>query len=494
MLQQKEFYAFVHFGINTFTDKEWGSGKEDISIFNPKKLDTDQWAYICKGAGMRGIILTAKHHDGFCLWQTKTTDYSIKNTPYKSGKGDIVAELACSCKKMGLAMGVYLSPWDRNSVYYGSERYNDFYIEQLKELLTGYGELFCVWLDGACGSHMDGKPKQVYDFDRIYKTIRELQPNAAISNCGPDARWVGNEAALTRKSEFSVVPAFRADTQTIEQASQVEAGKAPNKMEVTAEDLGSRKVLAKYARLAWYPAEVDVSIRPGWFYHAKEDKKVKSAKQLFKIYSDSVGGNAMLLLNIPPDKDGLFSVRDIIALSGFAKRIIDAFGTPIKIKLSAPASKKGYEIEKLENGGTYSPKDVGEQYSIEIDLEKETLINKLIICEDIRHSQRVEQFEIFAKRRNKYRKVYKGTVIGAKKIAIFSPVKTRKLRLNISSCRLEPYINFIEVHPYNGIRVRKDRLKELKKLLARIGYKIYLLNNAVRNAYKAKYKKKKSQQ
>ncbi len=489
MLQQKEFYAFVHFGINTFTDKEWGSGKEDIALFNPKKLDSDQWVQAVKAAGARGIILTAKHHDGFCLWQTKTTKYSIKNTPYKAGKGDIVQELASSCKKLGLAMGVYLSPWDRNSVYYGTEKYNDFYIEQLTELLTNYGELFCVWLDGACGSHMDGKPRQVYDFDRIYATIRQLQPNCAISNCGPDARWIGNEAALVRKSEFSVVPAFRLDTQTIEQASQTQTNKAPSKIEVTAEDLGSRAILAKYKRLAWYPAEVDVSIRPVWFYHSKEDNKVKSARQLFKIYCNSVGGNAMLLLNIPPNKDGLFADKDVIELTELGNIIHKAFSTPITATYKAPSARQGYEIEKLTKEGTYSPREIAEQYSIEIELEKEDLVSCLILCEDITYSQRVEQFEIYAKKGKKYRRVYKGTVIGAKKIAFFTPVCTSRLKVEILACRLQPYIKSIKVYPYNGIRVKKDKLTEARKMLARIGYKIYLLNNAIGNAIRTKRKK-----
>lgn len=489
MLQQKEFYAFVHFGINTFTDKEWGSGKEDISTFNPKKLDTNQWVRAVKDAGMRGIILTAKHHDGFCLWQTSTTDYSIRNTPYKNGQGDIMAELALSCKEIGLALGVYLSPWDRNSVYYGTDKYNDFYIAQLTELLTNYGDLFCVWLDGACGSHMDGKPKQIYDFERIYSTIRALQPNCAISNCGPDARWVGNEAALTRKSEYSVIPSFRLDTQTIEQGSQTQDNKAPKKIDVDAEDLGSRKILEQYKDLAWYPAEVDVSIRPGWFYHTKEDTRVKNADQLFKIYCDSVGGNAMLLLNIPPNKDGLFADNDIIALRDLGKRLKLAFGSPVEIAITAPVAKQGFDIKELKQGDTYSPKEIAEQYTFEIELQKEMPINKLVISEDITYSQRVEQFAIYAQKGNKYVKVYKGTVIGAKKIALFNPVATKKLRLVIASCRLEPYINFISVYPYDGYKVKKDRIKEVKKFFLRVGYKIYLLNNAIGNKFKAKRKK-----
>lgn len=182
--QEMGFNVFFHYGMNTFTGKEWGDGKTPASTFNPTNQNTDQWVEAIKKAGAKGVILTCKHHDGFCLWPTDTTEYSVKNSPYKNGKGDVVKEVSDSCKKYGLKFGVYLSPWDRNSDYYGTEKYNDFYIQQLTELLTRYGDIFCVWLDGACGAHMDGKSKQEYDFDRIYNTVRELQPNACISNCG----------------------------------------------------------------------------------------------------------------------------------------------------------------------------------------------------------------------------------------------------------------------------------------------------------------------
>ena len=218
--QRHTFNVFIHYGMNTFTGKEWGTGKESAQLFNPSAQDTDQWLRCIAASGASGVILTCKHHDGFCLWPTETTAHSVKHSPYKDGKGDVVREVSDSCRKYGLRFGVYLSPWDRNHSTYGSEAYNDVYCRQLTELLTNYGEIFCVWLDGACGSYMDNKPKQHYDFDRIYALVRELAPNAVISNCGPDIRWVGNEGGIARKSEWNVVPAFACDTQSIAEQSQ----------------------------------------------------------------------------------------------------------------------------------------------------------------------------------------------------------------------------------------------------------------------------------
>ncbi|MEG1551022.1 MAG: alpha-L-fucosidase, partial [Oscillospiraceae bacterium] len=241
-VQRDGFNVFIHYGLNTFTGKEWGDGKVPASMFNPTRQNTDQWVETIKNTGAKSIILTAKHHDGFCMWQTKTTDYSVKNSPYKNGKGDVVREVANSCKKYGMKFGVYLSPWDRNHKDYATPQYNDVYVEQLTELLTQYGDISYVWLDGACGSYMDGKEKQVYDFERYFALIRKLQPNALISNCGPDIRWVGNEGGFARESEWNVVPAFSFDLQTIERNSQqADDGEfAKRGSDIVASDLGSR--------------------------------------------------------------------------------------------------------------------------------------------------------------------------------------------------------------------------------------------------------------
>ena len=293
--QQMEFYGFAHFGINTFTGQEWGTGSENPALFNPKKLDCRQWARVFRAAGMKGMILTAKHHDGFCLWPSKFTGHSVAASPWQDGKGDVVKEAAEACADTGLKFGLYLSPWDRHELTYGTGKaYDDFYVNQLRELLTNYGELFCVWFDGACGEGKNGR-KQEYDWQRYYDLIRELQPDAAICVSGPDVRWVGNEAGVCRSSEWSVVPEGITD--------------------FTHWDLGSRKALIKNKdKLIWHPAEVDVSIRDGWFYHEKQDFSVKALAKLRDIYYKSVGGNAALLLNVPPNKDGLIAQRDMETL------------------------------------------------------------------------------------------------------------------------------------------------------------------------------------
>ena len=286
--QQMELTAFLHFGINTFTGREWGDGKEDPALFNPSELDAEQWVRTLKEAGFKMVLLTAKHHDGFCLWPTATTKHSVASSPWKNGQGDVVKELRAACDKYDMKFGVYLSPWDRNAECYGdSPRYNDFFIRQLTELLTNYGEVHEVWFDGANGEGPNGK-KQVYDWDAFYQTIQRLQPKAVMAIMGDDVRWVGNEKGVGRETEWNatvLTPGIYARSQENNKRLGVFS---------KAEDLGSRKILEKATELFWYPSEVDVSIRPGWFYHAEEDGKVKSLKHLSDIYFQSVGYKRMV--------------------------------------------------------------------------------------------------------------------------------------------------------------------------------------------------------
>ncbi|GAB3902494.1 hypothetical protein GCM10028826_00250 [Mucilaginibacter boryungensis] len=311
--QQLELTAFFHFGINTFTDKEWGDGKEDILQFNPTKLDARQWVKTVKDAGFKQVILTAKHHDGFCLWPSAYTGHTIKNTPYQNGKGDIVKEVAEACAQYHIGFGVYLSPWDRNSSYYGdSIKYNAYFEHQLTELLSNYGKIDEVWFDGANGEGPNGK-KQVYNFNSWYKLIRRLQPQAVIAIQGPDVRWVGTETGKGRLTEWSVLPVDEQEQRKIADASQKDVMIKPTIFKA-GDDLGSRERIKNARGLVWYPAETDVSIRPGWFNHPAEKEKAKTARQLMDIYYTSVGRNSVLLLNIPPDKSGLISKGDIINL------------------------------------------------------------------------------------------------------------------------------------------------------------------------------------
>ncbi len=421
-IMDMEFYLFMHFGINTFAGKEWSDGTVPPEMFNPTDLDCNNWCEVAKSLGAKGIILTAKHHDGFCLWQTNTTEYSVKNSPYKNGKGDVVKELSEACKKHGIKMGVYLSPWDRNSKYYGTSEYNDFYLSQLKELLTNYGEIFTVWLDGACGAALDGKERQKYDFERYYELIREIQPNCSISNCGPDVRWVGNEAGKSRKSEWNVVPKSLFNESVIMDSSQM-TDKVPfKKIDTTNEDLGSRELLEKYDEYIWYPAEVDVSVRKGWFYHKGQDITLKSVRKLMKIYYASVGNNCTLLLNIPPDRTGKVCEKDVKRMKEFGDRIRKEFSNNIALT----------EKEKTESTFTYT-------------FDKQQ-VTKAVIMEDLDYSQRIEDFTITTNVNGNEVVLFKGTTVGIKKIALLKNVVTDNVTLKINACRLNPMIKKFEIY------------------------------------------------
>ena len=465
-IEEMGCYAFIHFGMNTFTGKEWGNGKEPVSTFTLKDADTDQWCTCLKEAGMKGLIYTAKHHDGFCLWDTKTTDYNIMNSPY--GR-DLLSELRVSCDKIGIELGVYLSPWDRNSKHYSTPKYNEFYLAQLQELLTGYGDLFTMWFDGACGAHMDGKPAQVYDFASYYSLIRKLQPNCAISNCGPDVRWVGNEEGRARYSEYNVVPAYNADTQTIQKGSQQTDTDKFEKIDNMSEDLGSRSVLSNYENLMWYPAEVDVSIRPGWFYHKSQDKKVKSIDKLLNIYYGSTGGNSMLLLNVPPNREGKFADADVIALKGLGDRINSAFAEKMKVK---NASGNILIDDDVANGiEVTNTQSEYQEYTITFDACD---IDKAMLVEDIDFSQRVEMFELSTNVDGEKIIVFNGTVIGHKKIARFDIVNTDNLTISIKKCRLDAHIKTFDVYKTDYTTIKSERLDGIKSYFKILGTTIYL--------------------
>ncbi|HRJ15224.1 MAG TPA: alpha-L-fucosidase [Saprospiraceae bacterium] len=321
---QMEMNAFVHFTTNTFTGKEWGFGDENPGIFNPAQANVQQWINIFQKAGFRGVILTAKHHDGFCLWPSTYTHHSVVNSPYKGGKGDIVMEVAEGCKRYGLKMGVYLSPWDRNHARYGTPEYVDYYRNQLKELIADYGPFFEIWFDGANGGDgyyggakdtrkIDGRT--YYDWPGTINMVNKINPNVIFfSDAGPGCRWVGNEKGVAGETNWNTISV---DT--------LYAGK-PNIEQLL--NTGSED------GTSWVPAEVDVSIRPGWFYHQEEDSQVKTPEKLFEIYLSSVGRGAVLLLNVPPDRRGLIHENDIQSLKGF-RRILDR---TFKINLAQKAS------------------------------------------------------------------------------------------------------------------------------------------------------------
>lgn len=451
--QKLEFYSFVHFTVNTFTGREWGDGTESPSIFNPKKLDAEQWVRAVKSAGMKGLILTCKHHDGFCLWPSKYTTHSVANSTYKSGNGDIVREVSDACHKYGIKFGVYLSPWDRNCSLYGQGKaYDDFFINQLTELLTGYGDVFSVWFDGACGEGPNGK-RQYYDWERYYAKIRELQPNACISVCGPDVRWCGNEAGYTRVAEWSVVPERARDSEMIAEKSQQSDDEEFRVRRVDARDadLGSRELLQNEDRLIWYPAEVNTSIRPGWFWHEYENDKVRSFEDLIHVYMNSVGGNATFLLNIPPTNEGLFHENDVKRLEELGRYLKAAFRNNLmeSAELTADRYDNDHAIDAVRTDD-YESYFMGEKGTaaavITAKWDIPVNIGNIVIKENILCSQRVESFSVDILIDSGFKEVYSGTVIGYKRIVPLKSIKTNCVRIRITDSRTEPTIAFLGIY------------------------------------------------
>jgi alpha-L-fucosidase len=439
--QKLELTAFFHFGVNTFTDSEWGTGKEDPKNFNPTSLNAGQWVKAAKDAGFKQVILTAKHHDGFCLWPSKYTEHSVKNSAWKNGKGDVVKEVAEACKKYKIGFGIYLSPWDRNSPLYGTEAYNDYFVNQLTELLTHYGRIDEVWFDGANGEGPNGK-KQVYDFDRWYKVIRKLQPAAVIAIMGPDVRWVGTESGYGRETEWSVVPINNLNTNTIASNSQQTIAFKPQG-DMTGDDLGSRDKIIDAKGLAWYPAETDVSIRPGWFYHEKQNDEIKSPEKLLDIYFHSVGRNSVLLMNIPPDKEGLINDADIKVLKKWKQLRDDIFSKNLA-EGSKIISHHGIRTNALldKNYDSYwTTKNADTSAVIELQLKKAQTINVLMLQENISVGQRIEKFDLEYWDGNSWQKAAEGTTVGYKRLLQFPTVTTNKVRIKILSSRLNPTLS-----------------------------------------------------
>ena len=403
--QKMETYAFIHFGLNTFNDREWGYGDSDPKTFNPKKLDCEQWAQTLVKAGMKGVILTAKHHDGFCLWPFEGTEYSVKNSPWKDGKGNVVKELAEACRKYGLKFAVYLSPWDRHQANYGTPEYLPYFYAQLRDLLTNYGDVFEVWFDGANGG--DGwyggakdmrtiDRKNYYNYPKIYEMLDSIQPQAIVfSDGGPGCRWVGNENGFAGATNWSFL-----------RKGEVYPG-YPRYYELQyGHEDGNQ----------WVAAECDVSIRPGWFYHAEQDNQVRSLANLVNIYYRSVGCNSVLLLNIPPDKRGLMHENDVKRIKELTEYI-----------------KKTFADNKVEKGNRIWTAKVGD--TKEYKVRKNTLVNTFLIQEDITKGQRVEGFTVEVFANGAWHHVGEGTTVGYKRLLPFSDSHAEKVRVTITGAR-----------------------------------------------------------
>lgn len=452
-LARMEFYAFICFSVNTFTDREWGNGKESPSLFNPTEYDPRQWIEVIASVGMKGVILVCKHHDGFCLWPSKYTGHSVKHSPFQEGQGDVVRDVANACREKGLAFGVYLSPWDMNAPMYGQGKaYDDYFCNQLTELLTNYGEIFSVWFDGACGEGPSGKV-QVYDWERYYALIRRLQPGACISVSGPDVRWCGNEAGDTRESEWSVLPTGFDTPEKVAEKSQQSDDTTFREKKISdmERDLGSRNFLEGAKGLTWRPAETDTSIRPGWFYHAHEDDKVRSVETLLDIWYRTVGGNSTLLLNIPPDRRGVLHETDVSRLREMGSHIRNTFAVNLADAAEIIADRDdGYHTAEALRTDTYDafykPFD-GENTAVltfRWDCEKQ--ISCIRIKEHIPMSQRVESYEIEALQPDgTWKRIASGTTIGYQKLERVR-IYTSAVRIRITDARVCPILSFIGIY------------------------------------------------
>ncbi|MFV8346993.1 alpha-L-fucosidase [Flavobacterium sp. ZB4P13] len=441
---EMEMNAFIHFTTNTFTGKEWGLGDEKPAVFNPSAANPEQWITVLKDSGFKGVILTTKHHDGFCLWPSKYTEHSVKNSPYKNGKGDIVKEVSDACKKNDLKFGIYLSPWDRNHAQYGKPAYIEYYRNQLKELIANYGPVFEIWFDGANGgSGFYGGANEnrkingatYYDWPGTISLVRNMLPNVIFfSDAGPSIRWVGNERGSAGKTNWNTISI---DT--------LYAGKP-----------GIDDLLNKGSEdgTSWVPAETDVSIRPGWFYHKEEDALVKTPEQLFEIYLSSVGRGSTLLLNMPPDRRGLIHENDVKSLKGFRKLLDSEFKNNLAVKAAIKASSyrgnsKIYAAEKMLDNNTetyWATNGAVTTATIDIDLKGVKAIKYIVLQEYIKLGQRVKSFTVEALIDNKWQTVEQATTIGYKRILKLNNLKTNKIRISILDSKSCPLISSLKIY------------------------------------------------
>ena len=459
-----EYYAFVHFNMNTFTNMEWGTGAEKPEQFAPSNLDTRQWARVAKDAGMKGIILTAKHHDGFCLWPTATTEHSVKNSPWKNGQGDVLKDLSEACKEYGLKFGVYLSPWDRNHEAYGSPGYVADFHEQLRELLTNYGEVFEVWFDGANGGsgYYGGANetrkidnKTYYQWDKAIAIVRELQPDAVIfSDGGPDIRWVGNEEGWANETNWSIM-----------RRDEIHPG-WPRYVELrSGHEDGTH----------WLPAEVDVSIRPGWYYHPAEDYQVKSLPHLLDIYYHSIGRNASLLLNLPVDNRGLVHEKDVEQLMALRKQLDKDFGNELAKGLKVTATdERGnegrYRAANVNDGNpeTYwATNDSVSRATIIFEFDGLTEVNRILLQEYIPLGQRIKNFIVSAQLDGKWREIDGQTTVGYKRILRFNTVKTDKIKVQIMDAKGPIALSNIEMYRAPNL-LTEPNIKRTRKGMVRL--------------------------
>ena len=432
--QQMEMNMFCHFGPNTFTGKEWGDGNEVEDIFNPTALDCNQWAAIAKAAGFKGIILTAKHHDGFCLWPNPESEHTVAQCQWRNGKGDVLAELSAACQKHNLKFGIYISPWDRNAPAYGSPAYNDVFLKTLQSALTNYGSVFEQWFDGACGEGPNGK-RQQYDWHAFNSQVYKLQPNAVIfSDVGPGCRWMGNEQGICGRTCWS-----RLDIE----------GRGPGQNAPSQDTLNVGNYNGKY----WIPAETDVSIRPGWFY--RDSEHPKTVRELLNIYYSSVGRNSLLLLNVPPDQRGLIAAEDSLRLMEFRAALDQIFATDLIQKTATVncsnhrASNPAFSPRALMNSdydSYWSTDDTIRAANVTFEFNQPQTFNLVMLQEYIPLGQRIERFHLEIRNADgSWRTIATETTIGYKRIVLTETCTTTALRISIDEARACPVLNRVGV-------------------------------------------------
>jgi alpha-L-fucosidase len=430
----------VHFGPNTFTDLEWGKGSEKEEVFNPTALDCRQWCRIAKAAGAKGIILTAKHHDGFCLWPSAYSTHTVAQSSWKGGKGDVLKELSAACREAGISFGVYLSPWDRNHPAYGTPEYNDVFVNMMKEVVSRYGPFFEFWWDGANGEGPNGK-KQVYDWHRFESTMRRIAPGTILfSDIGPDARWVGNEKGFAGKTNWNLL-----DTAGFTRGAGAPPVDTLNRGNVNGAN--------------WIPAECDVSIRPGWFYHASEDSLVKSPKTLFEIYLKSVGRGANFLLNVPADRRGLIASPDSAALMGFARLRSASFHSSLTENRGTTVMLDGKNVRpELTDGNEDTWISMGADYKnkfLDIRFDKITEVNCVLLKEPLQNGQRVKSFTVELLKGNRLLASLNQTTIGHQRILTFPKQAITGMRIRINDAKADPLLSGISIFRIDDDLVEK---------------------------------------
>ncbi len=442
--QDIEFYAMVYYGMNTFTGKEIGDGFAVPETFCPENINTDEWAEAIASSGMKGIVLPAKHYDGFCNWQTNTTDYCVKSSNWLDGKGDLVKMVGDSARKNGLKFGIYISVWDRHEPKFkeNGNAYNDLLLSQIKELVTSYGKLFTLWLDDRCDDAMP-----FIDYKAIYALVREYQPNCAIMFRGPDARYLGNNKCVLRKSEWCVVPA----SYSFDEDGSVPNGvirKKDGQMEM---DISSRKFIKKETEFRWAPCEVGVSMRPHNFYKKDDDMLAKTKDKLLTLYYNTVGSNCNLMLGITPDRKGHLNEQEMQILESTGKDLHIIFGYNLANDGTVTSSSELSKLYKAENitkedSAFWSAAEKDKKPEIIVTFNKTEIFDKVVLKENIRNGQGIEEFEIFYDKKGKWKKFDKGTVIGHKKICHGKPTETNRVKIVFKKYRKTPEILYLQIN------------------------------------------------